>query len=499
MLGVAAGGVVMAGAAALLPALVYLRPPPVVSTAAGLVVLGAGLAVLALTGTRVGWLVVLAGYAWYLPDLAITHLDPVDGALARTAFLYLGLLVHAVATSRDDIRQLPVALAVATGWLTTASAFIGGYRILLPLAGFLLLVVIATARSHDRSSAWRTAACAVLGGGLVLEALVRLLFGVAAEPTLVWLHAVLVASAAVLLAVGLTWHARLAMSDLGGSGVERIEPILARYLGVDRVLVNVPDGYGGWLDVAGRPTTPVGHPVLNSSGDVTAMLDAPDLEGVIDADARRLLELVTANARLRHSIGQQLDELTTSRRRLFRSQDVARQAFEERLRNGPLARLDQLVAHVPAGSRGSVARVRDQLAELGRGLDPLTPDGSLVRALRDLSQRSPVPLTLTGLIEPEDDAVARAIWFMCSEAVANAAKHAWGSPITIEMRAEDDVIVVVAGDRGPGGADQGSSGLLGVADRVAAVGGRLEVTSGHGGTTLTARLPRRSVDIRDRV
>ena len=290
--------------------------------------------------------------------------------------------------------RLPVALAVATGWLTTASAFIGGYRILLPLAGFLLLVVIATARSHDRSSAWRTAACAVLGGGLVLEALVRLLFGVAAEPTLVWLHAVLVASAAVLLAVGLTWHARLAMSDLGGIGVERIEPILARYLGVDRVLVNVPDGYGGWLDVAGRPTTPVGHPVLNSSGDVTAMLDAPDLEGVIDADARRLLELVTANARLRHSIGQQLDELTTSRRRLFRSQDVARQAFEERLRNGPLARLDQLVAHVPAGSRGSVARVRDQLAELGRGLDPLTPDGSLVRALRDLSQRSPVPLTL---------------------------------------------------------------------------------------------------------
>ena len=115
MLGVAAGGVVMAGAAALLPALVYLRPPPVVSTAAGLVVLGAGLAVLALTGTRVGWLVVLAGYAWYLPDLAITHLDPVDGALARTAFLYLGLLVHAVATSRDDIRRLPVALAVVDG------------------------------------------------------------------------------------------------------------------------------------------------------------------------------------------------------------------------------------------------------------------------------------------------------------------------------------------------------------------------------------------------
>jgi len=306
-------------------------------------------------------------------------------------------------------------------------------------------------------------------------------------------------TAAVLLAVGLTWPGRLATSDLGGLGVERIEPTLARHLGVDHLSITVPDGLGGWLDVAGRPTMPTGQLVRDNAGEVVARLDGQGLEGPVDADARQLLALAAANARLRRSIGQHLDDLTTSRLRLFRSQDVARQAFDERLRSGPLARLEELAARVPAGSRGSVALVRDRLAELGRGLDPLTPDGSLVRALTDLSRRSPVPLSLTGVFEPEDDAVARAIWFLCSEAVANAAKHAGGSPVTLGMRAENDVIVVVVGDSGPGGADQSGSGLLGVADRVAAVGGLLEVVSGHGGTTLTARVPRRSMDILDRV
>jgi signal transduction histidine kinase len=499
LLVVAMGGIATAGVAALLPAVVYLHAPPVVSTTAGLVVLGAGLAVLALTSFRVGWLVVLAGYTWYLPDLGLTDLDPLDGVLARTAFVHLGLLVHAVATSRDDVRRLPVAVAVVAGWLATASAFTGGYRIVLPLAGLLLLAVVATGRPRERSSAWRTAAGVVLGGGLVVEALARLLYGVAAEPTLAWLHALLVASAAVLLAVGLTWPARLATSDLGGTGVDRIEPTLARHLGVDQVTITVPDGHGGWLDVAGRPALPTGHPVRDSAGDVVTTIDGVGANGVIDAEARRLLGLVAANARLRRSIGQHLDDLTTSRRRLLRSQDVARQAFDERLRNGPVARLDDLAARVPAGSRGGVAMVRDRLAELGRGLDPLTPDGSLVRALADLARRSPVPLSLTGLVEPEDDAVARAIWFLCSEAVANAAKHAGGSPVTLVMHAENDAIVVVVSDSGPGGADPRGSGLLGVADRVAAVGGLLDIVSDRGGTTLTARLPRRSVDFLDRV
>jgi signal transduction histidine kinase len=404
-----------------------------------------------------------------------------------------------VATSRNDVRRLPVALAVAVGWLATLSAITGGYRIVLPLAGLvLLLAVVATGRRGQRS-AWRTASGVVLGGGLVLEALVRLLYGVSAEPTLSWLHALFVASAAVLLAFTITWPGRLATADLGGTAVERIEPTLARHLGVARVSITVPDGMGGWLDVAGRPSMPMGHPVRSNAGEVVALIDGPGLGEVTDADARRLLALVTANARLRRSIRQHLDDLTTSRRRLLRSQDLARQAFEERLRSGPLARLEQLAGRVPARSRDRVALVRDQLSELGRGLDPLTPNGSLVRALSDLSRRSPVPLSLSGIIEPEDDAVARAIWFLCSEAVANAAKHAGGSPVTVVMRAERDVIVVVVGDTGPGGADRGGSGLLGVADRVAAVGGDLVVTSGHRGTTLTARLPRTPAESFDRV
>jgi hypothetical protein len=495
LLGVAAGGVVTAGAAALVPAVRFLHPPSVVPTAAGLVVLGAGLAVLAMTEVRAGWLVVLAGYAWYLPDLALTELAALDGALARTAFLHVGLLVHAVAVARDDSRRAPVAVAVVAGWVAAASAVTGGYRVALPLAGAALVVAVVTTRPRERSSAWRTAAGGALGGGLVVESLLRAAYGLSVEPALVWLHAVAFASAAVLLAIGLTWPSRMIAADDDAIGVERIEPVLAKYLGVPRVSVTVPDREDGWLDVAGRPASPRGHPVRDGEGEMVAMLDSPGVQPAVDEDGLRLLGLVTANARLRRSISQQLDDLTTSRRRLLRSQDVARQAFEARLREGPLARLEGLERAVPVRARAGVARVRDGLAELGRGLDPLTPDGSLVRALTELSLRSPVQLSVSGLVQPDDDAVARAVWFLCSEAVANAAKHAAGSRVTVTMQADAELLVVVVADDGPGGADARGSGLLGAADRIAAAGGQLDVGSTTTGTTLVARLPRTPVEI----
>jgi signal transduction histidine kinase len=85
-----------------------------------------------------------------------------------------------------------------------------------------------------------------------------------------------------------------------------------------------------------------------------------------------------------------------------------------------------------------------------------------------------------------------AAYFVVSEALANAAKHSAAGSITIDARWHDGGLVVEVTDDGVGGAGAGGSGLRGLADRVAAAGGRLRVDSpSGGGTKLTAELPAR--------
>ncbi len=90
-----------------------------------------------------------------------------------------------------------------------------------------------------------------------------------------------------------------------------------------------------------------------------------------------------------------------------------------------------------------------------------------------------------------DEEVERATWFVCSEALANVAKHASASSATISVRDRAGRLLIDIGDDGVGGADLGAgSGLSGLADRVEALGGRLALDSPvGGGTRLSAELP----------
>jgi signal transduction histidine kinase len=87
--------------------------------------------------------------------------------------------------------------------------------------------------------------------------------------------------------------------------------------------------------------------------------------------------------------------------------------------------------------------------------------------------------------------VEAAAYFVCSEGLANVAKYARAASAAVHVTASDGALVVVVADDGVGGADVSSgSGLRGLADRVAALGGRFEVTSLRGsGTRLRAELP----------
>jgi signal transduction histidine kinase len=103
----------------------------------------------------------------------------------------------------------------------------------------------------------------------------------------------------------------------------------------------------------------------------------------------------------------------------------------------------------------------------------------------------PVVLTRTGDTTPLPPLLDRAVHRVVQEALTNAARHAPGAPVTVELATTDEVLVTVTNpvDRTPAG-DGGGSGLAGLAERVRLVGGTLRSGVVDGRFTVTARLPR---------
>src|SRR5262249_24589819 len=137
----------------------------------------------------------------------------------------------------------------------------------------------------------------------------------------------------------------------------------------------------------------------------------------------------------------------------------------------------------------ALAEVRDLI----RGVYPaILADRGLGAAISALAGRCPVPVTtaveLPGRL-PE--AVESTAYFLIAEALANVAKHSGAAAAWVGARRFDDRLLVVVGDDGVGGADPAQgTGLAGLADRVAALDGRLTISSPpHGPTRITGELP----------
>jgi len=206
------------------------------------------------------------------------------------------------------------------------------------------------------------------------------------------------------------------------------------------------------------------------------------------------------------------DELAASRARLVEAADAARQRIERDLHDGAqqqlvaaaldLTLLEQQLERDPDAARTVLARAREQLdgglrelRDLARGIHPsVLTDRGLAVALEGLAKRAPVPVELSVDVRtPLDQAIEAAAYFLVSEAITNAAKHAQADAVSVDVEATADTVVVTVADNGVGGAETSrGSGLGGLIDRVEAVGGRLEITSPPGeGTRLSARLPAR--------
>ncbi len=203
-------------------------------------------------------------------------------------------------------------------------------------------------------------------------------------------------------------------------------------------------------------------------------------------------------------------ELVASRARIVAAGDEARRRIERNLHDGTQQRLVSLGLAVRAAeanlppdrndlqsqlsgvATGLVAAVED-LQEISRGIHPaILSKGGLAPALRTLAHRSAIPVDLDiaadmRLAEP----IEVAAYFVASEALANAAKHSQASRIDVSVDQRDGQLCLAVRDDGVGGADAArGSGLIGLSDRVEALGGSLRVSSRPGdGTQITAELP----------
>ena len=143
------------------------------------------------------------------------------------------------------------------------------------------------------------------------------------------------------------------------------------------------------------------------------------------------------------------------------------------------------------GAVAEVAVAIDELRELARGLPPSQLDGGLAPAFHELARRVPVSVEVDAPRERFGRDVEAAAYFIGCEGLTNAVKHAHATKIVLSAGRRERQLVVSIADDGVGGAIVGQgSGLRGLSDRIAALGGTLRIESAPGaGTTLTAELP----------
>jgi signal transduction histidine kinase len=280
---------------------------------------------------------------------------------------------------------------------------------------------------------------------------------------------------------------------------------------------------GSYTDLDGRPVTLPGAgagrsvSVVERDGRRVAVLvydrsldDDPELVDAVTAAATIALE----NQHLHTEARRRLAEVEHSRERIIAAGDAERRRIERNLHDGAqqglvtlamqLSLIQRQIRSDPEDAEQLVTSASDQLAqslaelrELARGIHPAALDQGLDVALEALATRSAVPTTVACEPGPRlPQPIEFAAYFVASEALANAAKHARAGVVTVRLRRAGPKAVIEIADDGVGGVDPAAgSGLRGLTDRVEALRGRLTVVSpAGGGTVVRAELPVRTAE-----
>jgi signal transduction histidine kinase len=240
------------------------------------------------------------------------------------------------------------------------------------------------------------------------------------------------------------------------------------------------------------------------------MVASSSLERPLPPDTEARLAEFTDLAATAIANAESRGELAASRARVVAAADESRRRIERDLHDGAQQRLISLSLElrstqnaVPAemielkaglsNAAAGLTEVLEDLQELSRGIHPaILSKGGLAAAVKALARRSPVPVELEVRADgrlPEPVEVAG--YYVVSEALTNAAKHAQASSVHVELDVGDAMVRLAISDDGVGGADPDrGSGLTGLRDRLEAIGGTITITSPAGsGTSLLISIP----------
>jgi len=460
-----------------------------------------------------GSLLFAAGVAWWLGDLSSPFL-----------YIHRGLLLHAVATypswrtSRAGAGLLALGYAFAC-WYSLASTNLGTALFGIVVTGVALARLF---RAGGRTPKLRMAmvyAATALFVGTVGAVVIRITASRDVLEPASLLYQVGLAAAAGMLSLGLRAPTSTSIAnivvDLGESR-SGARDALARVLDDPLLEIGFRTDDGSYVDASGDH---IDLPAEGSSRVATLVDQGTGRQAVIIHDRTlladtTLLEAVSevatlsaSNAELNARARHQLTELTEARRRILTSEDQERRRLSNWLYDETepgLASVEELLVFAvealesypgivtPVGDAlDQLRRARDDLHTITQGLHPWESSGDLRTAMLALAEHSPVPVTITIPDISIRDEVASAIYYVCSEGVANALKHAAALHIEVALMRDYDRVTLTVSDDGRGGADaDGGSGLRGLVDRVAGLGGVLQVESPRGqGTLLTASFP----------
>jgi signal transduction histidine kinase len=492
---------------------------PVLDAAVGVTLLGTGaLAAVHRRTSRVGPLLVLAGGCWFLGNLA--------GPLV---FLHRGPLVHLHVTYPTGRAHRRVVGAVVV--LAYAAALYDGFVaddwVTLGLAVLVAATAIDLYRrtSGPARKAGGPALAAALGFAAVLAfSSANQVLGLGLDLSMAVLYDVAVA----LIAVGLTldllagrWTeatvADLVSQLAPDTDAIGLQAALRRAVGDTGLVLGYWSEQAGYVDDAGRPVElhlrddQVATTIDDDGRPAAILVHA----AAVREDARLLDSAVAAarlavvNARMRDEARERVARLAEARRRIVEAGDEQRRVLAEQLSDGAqahLSALDDSLAGLAADAdgdaeraatlgmlRAEVAEAQREVSDLAQGIRPAAlASGGLAAALPELGRRSGLPVSVTVRVGRVAPAVEAAVYFVCAEALGNAAKHAHPEAVALVVRREGEVLHVDVVDDGCGGTDASGSGLRGLADRVEALGGTFSAGAAGPdgrGTRVSARLP----------
>lgn len=434
-----------------------------------------------------------AGGLW--PPLVLAHRGPLTHLL--------------VGYPRGRLTRPADRVVVAAGYVSALVYPVGRSGVVTLLVGGSVVAVMATGLRRSRIVAFASAVAiwGVLGAGAVGRLAGR---RIDAPVLLVYTVTVAAVAVALLLDTRLRRGSRAAITslavDLGQAAPRSVRDLLARALDDPTLVLGYVDpATGGLTDESGRPVTTVPETPGRATTELrerdrriavlihdSAVLDDPALV----ASATALTRIALANGRMQAEVADRLAQVEASRRRLLTVADTERAGLEAELRAGVRARLDRAAALLASttddGVAGLLTTGRQAIDEFARGIHPrVLTDHGLAAAVRDLASRAPVPVTVTVPDERFEDAVEAAAYFVCAEGLTNLAKYAGATAASVRVAADAGELRVEVGDDGAGGADPvAGTGLTGLADRLAVLGGRLVVDSpAGGGTRLSAGIP----------